>query len=325
MGTKEQLLELFENNKGMYFSGEDLAERLAVSRTAVWKAVKSLRSEGYNIDAVQNKGYCLSLETDILSVQGIQKYLKSVCKDIRLDVLPTVYSTNVTVREKAAEGEPEGYVVVANSQTNGRGRNGRSFYSPSDTGVYFSLLLRPRCYAAEQAVKLTTMAAVAVCEAIEAVSDETAEIKWVNDIFVREKKVCGILTEASFGLENGYLEYAVLGIGINVSQPEEGFPEEIAQVAGAVFQETRNDGKNLLAAECLNRFMEYYSNPQDTDYVKEYRRRSFVIGRDITVISANSQRNAVVLDVDEDCCLIVKYEDGTTDRLFSGEISVRPR
>ena len=130
---------------------------------------------------------------------------------MKISVLPTVSSTNSFVREQANNGAAPNSLVVANEQTAGRGRVGRSFYSPKDTGVYMSLLLRPKQYSAEQAVSITTMAAVAVCEAIEAVSGEKAEIKWVNDIFVRGKKVCGILTEGSFGLESGMLEYAVLG------------------------------------------------------------------------------------------------------------------
>ena len=146
MKTKEKLLTLFEKNRGVYFSGEEIAEKLSVSRTAVWKAVNSLRREGYRIHAVQNKGYCLAANTDILSVQGIQKYLESACSQIKLTVLPAAASTNALLREKAAAGAPEGCVLIAGSQTEGRGRTGRRFYSPPDTGLYMSLLLRPfRC------------------------------------------------------------------------------------------------------------------------------------------------------------------------------------
>lgn len=323
MGTKEQILTLFEKYKGEYFSGEEIAERLSVSRAAVWKAVNSLRGEGYHIDAVPNKGYSLSVETDILSVQGIQKYLWSVCSCITLDVLPILDSTNAMVREKAAVGAPEGYTVIANSQTVGRGRSGRSFYSPSDTGVYMSLLLRPRNYSAGQAARLTTMAAVAACEAIETVSGAKAQIKWVNDIYVAGKKVSGILTEASIGLESGLLEYAVLGIGINVSPPKDGFPKELENVAGAVFGGAQSDGKNRLAAEFLNRFMAYYSMLPRADYVANYRSRSLVLGKEIQVISPDSTKKATALDVDEECHLIVRYEDGKTEKLSSGEISVK--
>ena len=323
MGTKEQLLALLEKNKGVYFSGEEIAEKLSVSRTAVWKAVESLRGEGYRIDAVRNKGYCLSVETDILSVQGIEKYLNPICAGLKLAVFSTVQSTNTMAREAAVSGAPEGYTVIANMQTDGRGRSGRSFFSPADTGVYLSLLLRPPHCSSREAARLTTMAAVAVCEAIEAVSGERAQIKWVNDIYVSEKKVCGILTEASFGLEDGFLEYAILGVGINVSPPRDGFPEELRSIAGTVFHEAHSDGKNHLAAEFLNRFMSYYTVPEKINYIDRYRSRSLAIGREIRVIFPDCQKKAVALDIDEDCHLIVKYEDGRIETLSYGEVSLK--
>lgn len=323
MGTKEKLLALFEENKGVYLSGEEIAEKLSVSRTAVWKAVKTLRSAGYQIDAVQNKGYSLSVKTDILSAQGIQKYLRSVCSDLEITVLSAVDSTNTWIREKAAAGAPEGYTVIANCQTNGKGRIGRRFFSPGETGLYMSILLRPQQYSSQQAVRFTTMAAVAGCEAIEAVSDNTAQIKWVNDIFIEGKKVSGILTEASFGLENGLLDYAVLGIGINVYPPSGGFPDELKNVAGTVFQEAQNDGKNRLASAFLNRFMTYYTAPEETNYAEKYQKRSLVIGKEIQVLLPDGAKKAVALDVDTDCRLIVRYENGETEKLSSGEISVR--
>ena len=321
--TKEELLKLFEENKGVYISGEDIAEKLSVSRTAVWKAVKSLRLDGYKIDSVQNKGYSLATETDILSAQGIYKYLKPAYSGLQIKVFPIVGSTNTCVREMAEAGAAEGSTVISGAQTGGRGRNGHSFFSPYDTGLYMSVLLRPQGCRSDRAVRLTTMAAVAVCEAIEAVSGQKARIKWVNDIFIDSKKVCGILTEASFGLENGLLEYAVVGIGINVFTPEGGFPKELKNIAGAVFNKKRDDAKNLLAAECLNSFMKYYTNFEKDDYVNEYRRRSLVIGKNVSVMFSDGKKEAVVLDIDDDCRLIVQYADGTTEGLFSGEVSVK--
>ncbi|MCH5163459.1 MAG: biotin--[acetyl-CoA-carboxylase] ligase [Clostridiales bacterium] len=318
MNTKDQLISLFENNKGEYLSGEAIAEKLTISRAAVWKAVQSLRSEGYNICAVPNKGYSLSLETDIVSPQGIAKYLNV---PVKIEVYPTLSSTNTTAREKAIQGGPE-CVVIANSQTGGKGRNGHTFYAPSDTGLYMSILLRPHNYPAYRAVKLTTIAAVATCEAIEAISDVHAEIKWVNDIFVNGKKVCGILTEAGIGVENGFLEYAVVGIGINLSPPKGGFPDDIKDIAGTIFDGPQSDGKNRLAAEVLNRFLSYYEHGS-TDYVDSYRRRSLVIGKEINVIKPDSIVKAIALDVDDDCHLIVRYGDGKTESLSSGEISVK--
>lgn len=323
MGTKTELLKLFEKNKGTYFSGEELASRLSVSRTAIWKAVNRLRVEGYDIYAVPNKGYCLSVRTDILSAEGIAKYLEPVCQELQIEVFPTVSSTNLLLRERATAGAPQGCTILANAQTQGRGRIGRSFYSPSDTGIYLSLLLRPKTYTPEQAVKLTTMAAVAGCEAIEKVSGRQAQIKWVNDIFMDGKKVCGILTEASFGLESGHLDYAVLGVGFNAYAPEGGFPEDIENIAGSVFLTPQNDGKNHLAAEFLNRFMTYYTQIQDNSYTQKYRERSFVLGKKIKVLSPQGAVLATALDVDDQCRLVVRYEDGSTQALSSGEISVR--
>ena len=321
--TKERLLSLLESQKGTYFSGEEIAEKLAVSRTSVWKAVNSLRNEGYEIDAVQNRGYCLSVDTDMLSAQGIRKYLQEACAAMQLHVLPTVPSTNSFLREKAAEGAAEGYVVVSGTQTAGRGRFGRTFYSPADTGIYLSVLFRPENLVPGQAVKLTTMAAVAVCEAIEEVAGKTAGIKWVNDIYMDGRKVCGILTEASVSIENGLVEYLVLGIGINVYPPADGFPEELRQVAGAVFQERQSDGKNRLVAAVLNRLMQYYKTGSQAGYEKKYRDRSIVIGKPIDVLSPTERKKAVALDVDENCCLLVQYEDKTVETLSSGEISIR--
>lgn len=324
MGTKEKLLALFEADKGKFFSGEELAARLAVSRTAVWKAVNSLRKEGYEIQAVRNKGYSLSVSTDILSIQGVEKYLKPEHSYIELEILPDIGSTNDYLREKAAQGKGEGYAVVAGAQTRGKGRTGRSFYSPADTGIYLSLLLRPKDCGPAQAVKFTTMAAVAACEAIEKVSHRSPQIKWVNDIYIDGKKVSGILTEASVSLENGSLEYVLLGIGINVYPPEKGFPQELRETAGSVFQERKSDGKNQLTAGFLNRLMEIYTKEETGEYAEEYRKRSMVLGKRIQILTPEGEKGARALEIDKDCRLLVEYEDGNRELLRAGEIRIRP-
>ena len=324
MGTKEKLLALFEADKGKFFSGDELAARLAVSRTAVWKAVNSLRKEGYEIQAVQNKGYSLSVSTDILSIQGVEKYLNPEHSYIELEILPDIGSTNDYLREKAAQGKGEGYAVVAGAQTRGKGRTGRSFYSPADTGIYLSLLLRPKDCGPAQAVKFTTMAAVAACEAIEKVSHRSPQIKWVNDIYIDGKKVSGILTEASVSLENGSLEYVLLGIGINVYPPEKGFPQELRETAGSVFQERKSDGKNQLAAGFLNRLMDIYTKEETGEYAEEYRKRSMVLGKRIQILTPEGEKGARALEIDKDCRLLVEYEDGNRELLRAGEIRIRP-
>ena len=319
MTTKEMLLEFFEVRKGSYFSGEEIAGRLGVSRAAVWKAVKLLQNDGYEIKAVTNKGYCLSAETDILSAQGIRKYLCENCRDLEIIVLPTAESTNTLVRKSAAQGAKEGYTILSNAQTGGRGRYGRHFFSPEDTGIYLSILLKPSV-PSSRALGITTMAAVAMCEAIEEVSRETARIKWVNDIYVNGKKVCGILTEAALDLESGMLQYAVLGVGVNVYLPREGFPKDIRQTAGSVFTAPAEDAKNRLAAAFLNHFMSYYQAQNLGDYTQKYRNRNLVIGKKATVRKDNTSRTVDVCGIDDDCRLIVRYEDGTIAHLSYGEI-----
>lgn len=325
MSTKENILELFEKNRGTYFSGEYIAQKLSVSRAAVWKAVKALQRDGYAIDAVPNKGYSLACSTDILSPQGIQKYLNADAPKIDINVIPTTNSTNIEVREKINTGISEGYLVIANEQISGRGRLGRRFFSPKDTGIYMSLLLKPNFCSGEQATQITTIAAVAVCEAIESVSDQKASIKWVNDIFVGNKKVCGILTEGSFNLESGQLDYAILGIGLNVYTPKDGFPDDLKQIAGSVFTSNRNDIKNRLVSEILNRFFFHYNCIQNnsSNYAEEYRRRSFVIGKEVSLVSSDKSDTATVIDIDNQCRLKVRYKDGKEEYFSSGEISIK--
>jgi BirA family biotin operon repressor/biotin-[acetyl-CoA-carboxylase] ligase len=322
MTVQDHLRELLESNKDVFFSGEEIARKLGVSRNAVWKAIKSLQSGGYPIDAVPNKGYCLSSTSDVLSESGIRQYLRGDAQSPRLNVYDSVSSTNIVLRELANDGAPEGTVVVAASQTGGRGRKGRSFYSPQGTGGYVSILLKPDIAAAD-ATLITTTAAVAVCDAVEAVSDRKPEIKWVNDVFIDGKKICGILTEASLSMESGRIEYAVLGTGINVYTPEGGFPKEIQNIAGSVFCKPQPDAKNRLIAEYLNSFLPRYHDLGGKATIAEYQRRSFVVGRTITVISGNAETPAKALGVDDRCRLLVEFEDGTQATLSSGEISIR--
>ena len=320
MTTKERLLPLLESRQGSFVSGEELAESLKLSRAAVCKAIKALRQEGYAIEAVTNRGYRLSPDSDILSAQGVKKYLQS---DFQLTVHPSVSSTNTVLRSLAEQGAPERTVVISGEQQQGRGRSGRTFYSPADTGVYLSLLLRPVNADPRQTVTLTAAAAVALCQAIEAVSGRTPQIKWVNDIFLNGKKVCGILTEAAFGLESGAPEYVVVGVGINAYVPEGGFPPELTEIAGSLWESPVPDGRNHLAAEFLNRFWPLYAAVNPSAFLEDYRRRSLVVGKDITVIAGGSETPAHALGIDDNCRLLVRCESGQTDALSYGEVRIR--
>ena len=323
MTTKEKLLALLEDSKGTFFSGEEIARTLQVSRAAVWKAVNALREDGYTIDAATNKGYRLSPDSDILSPQGIRRFLKPEYRDLDLTVLPTAPSTNALVREKANQGCPEGCVIVACEQTDGRGRYGRQFFSPVDSGVYLSLLLRPTAYSPQQATCLTAAAAAAMCQAIEAVTGQQPGIKWVNDIFLHGKKVCGILTEAAVGLETGTLNYMVLGAGVNLYPPVKGFPEEIQPIAGSVLERSCPEAKNRLVGEFLNRFWYFYTHPECRAYLEDYRARSLAIGQNVTVLSAGKAVSAYAYGIDDDFRLLVRYDSGKTEALSYGEIRIQ--
>ncbi|SEK45036.1 biotin--[acetyl-CoA-carboxylase] ligase [Ruminococcus albus] len=322
MAVKNELIKLFEQNRGRYLSGEEIAESLGCTRGAVWKAVKKLQSEGYDISAVTNRGYRLD-SADMLSAAGVEKYLGDN-SGISLTVYKETDSTNTRLRELAANGAPEGTAVIAGMQTGGKGRLGRKFFSPSNTGLYLSILLKPEMTAAD-AVRITTAAAVAVAEAVEKISGKRSDIKWVNDVYMDGRKICGILTEASFNLENGGLDYAVCGIGINVYEPEGGFPEDIKDIAGAVLDTPAEDIRNRMAAMVLENFMGYYRHLSENSFLQGYQSRLMWRGEDINIIRGSEITPAKLIDADEKCRLMVRYEDGTEDTVSSGEISIRKR
>ena len=323
MAVKDRVLKELEYNRGKFISGEDLAFSLGVSRNSVWKAVKNLQDQGHEIIGVPNKGYSLNEISDVISAQGIEKYLASQEGLFHIEVHKQVTSTNDFIKNLKAS---EGRVIVAQEQTGGKGRLGRSFYSPEGTGIYFSLLLTPTI-PIDEATAVTAAAAVAVAEAMEKLAGKEVQIKWVNDIYINDKKVCGILTEGVFDMENRRLGQVILGIGINLMEPLEGFPSELIPSAGGVFKEGEapKDSKNLLIAEVLLRFWSYYKNLQDKNFLTGYRQRSMVTGKDILIIRGQeTPRKAKALDIDENFHLIVESEDGEIEHLSSGEVSIRP-
>ena len=323
MSTKSELLKLLEDAHGAYISGAALASEMSISRNAVWKAIVSLREEGYGISAVTNKGYRLEYQGDILSEAGIIVHIKN--KGVfQVDIRKSVTSTNTLLRELAVIGAPEGYVVAAEEQTAGKGRMGRLFHSPAGHGAYFSLLLRPESSAADTAL-ITSAAAVATAMAIEDVIGVNVGIKWVNDLFIGWKKVCGILTEAAYSMESGLIESVVLGIGINVTIPEGGFPDELRNTAAALTdkQLCSDDGRCRLIAATLDNLWGFYQELPARKFLADYMKRSILLGRDIFVISNDSKRPARALAIDNDCRLVVRYENGETASLNSGEVSIR--
>lgn len=318
----DKVLAQLTARQGEFISGQALADALGVSRSAVWKAVGQLTARGFGVEAVTNRGYRLTHTPDVISAERITACLKN--RALRVVYLPSVTSTNAVLREMAEQDAPAGTLVVASHQTAGRGRRGRSFLSPAGTGVYFSLLLRPRG-AAEQATRLTAYAAVAAAEAVEAVSGRCAGIKWVNDVLLDGKKVCGILTEGAAELEGGSLRWAVLGVGINLCPPEGGFPDELAPIAGTLFDAQPDAGTVCrLVALFADRFTALARSDDAAGALKAYRSRCVTVGRPVTVLSPAGDYDALAEAVDDDFRLIVRTTDGQRAALSSGEVSVRP-
>ena len=294
---KDRVLALLWENTDRALSGAELARQLSVSRTAVWKAVEQLRGEGYPIQSAPRRGYRLSPDSDVLSEAGIRRYLRH--QELAVRIFPVLSSTNTVLKDLAAQGAPEGTVLVAGEQTAGRGRLGRSFYSPAGTGLYMSLLLRP-ALSAPEAAGMTACAAVAVAGAIEELAGVPAGIKWVNDVLVA-------------------------GIGINTRLPAADFPEPLRDIAGAVFE-----GKDLpelrcrLAAAVLDRFLDDYRQLGEKPFYEDYRRRSLVLGREILLLSPGRDPvPAKALDIDRDFALLAELEDGSLRRVNAGEVSIR--
>ena len=301
-------------------SGERLARKLGVSRNSVWKAIEQLRRQGYTIEAATNRGYRLTDAPDRISVSGIRSWLRPGEIGGRMELHQTLDSTNTRAKAIAANGAPHGYLVIAESQTGGKGRMGRAFFSPEHSGVYITYVLRPNLLA-EKAVMITSMAAVAVARAIETVADVKVDIKWVNDLYINARKVCGILCEASMDFESGQLEYAVLGIGVNVAAMQ--FPGELADIATSIENECgQSVSRSRLIAEISNQLNALYGQLESLEFMTENRERSIVIGRDVQVIRGGVSFPARALDIDDQGRLVIRTEAGVS-RVNSGEVSLK--
>lgn len=258
-----------------------------------------------------------------LSVETIYGYMKAPSR-FALTAHSQVTSTSTLLREAAENGAPEGTVILADGQTAGRGRQGHSFWSPDGTGLYFSVLLRPQGQAVS-ALPLTAAAAVAAARAIETVSGRQADIQWVNDIYCGGKKVCGILTEGRLEPQSGTLDYAIVGVGINVAAPTDGFPADIRDRAGAVLERAEHGARERMAAVFLEELWDSYGTMAEQPFYEEYRKRCLRLGHLVRVLRGGNSLPARVLDVTDALALRVQFEDGRVEELTSGEVSIRPR
>lgn len=318
----DKILEILEQKRGESISGEELAQVLSVTRGAVWKAIRTLRERGHQIEAVTNRGYCLSPWSDLLTAAAIRQNLDEKYRDIPIDIAQIVTSTNDIAKSAILQGAVHGSIFLAEEQTAGRGRRGREFFSPARTGLYMSVVLKPLIQTSD-AVLYTLATAVVVCRVLEEELDIKPQIKWVNDIFYNNKKVCGILTEASSDVESGMIESLVVGIGINVTTTEESFPDQLQTVAGSVTSGKCGFIRARLAARIVSELLKETEVFSRELILKEYKERSFMLGQDILFYEKNAWHKAHVLDIDENGGLIIMDSSHNRRTLYSGDISVK--
>lgn len=321
--TKDKVLKLLRGQDG-YLSGEVMSSQLGVSRTAVFKAVRALRAEGYDIEARTNVGYRLLSNADILNRRELLRHMTSLRGPLYFH--EQTGSTNTLAKLLGERGAPHGTMVAAACQTGGRGRYGRAFVSDSPGGVWMSIILRPDMPASD-AVLLTVLAAVATVRVLRAEYNLLTGIKWANDIYADGKKLCGILTEMSSEAETGRVQQVILGIGINVNQKKEDFPPELHNVAASVYMLTgRRYERAPLAAAIYREVLTLLDSGALTvgrpALLSEYRGVLLGLRKEIVVRQARGEYKATALGIDDRARLLVRLEDGSTLALESGEISI---
>lgn len=319
---KEEILRLLRSADG-YISGQELCNRFGVSRTAVWKAINQLKEAGYEIEAQQNKGYRLMAAPDLMTEAEIKSLMHTdwVAKEVLY--FDTIDSTNIKAQELAEKGYQSGTLVVADKQESGKGRRGRSWVSPSGTGIFMTLMIKPDINP-NNASMLTLVAALAVAKAITSVTGEEALIKWPNDIVVNGKKVCGILTEMNAQFD--YINHIVVGIGINVHN--ESFPEEISQMASSLMIEA--GGKRFHRAQIIAETMAYFEQYYDTflktqdlsALVREYDKLLVNRNKSVRVLDPKEPFDGKAMGITPNGELIVDTWE-SRKLVSSGEVSVR--
>jgi BirA family biotin operon repressor/biotin-[acetyl-CoA-carboxylase] ligase len=324
MTTKEHLLLYLKEKRGEWISGEMISNRLGVSRSAIWKHIRTLREEGYIIESSSKKGYLLSLLSNRLFTDEIPSGLETkIFGKQGIHYFKEIDSTNSRAKELAADGAPEGTLVIAEEQTHGRGRKGRSWFSPPGGAIYVSLILRPTIPPSE-APTITLLTGVAVAEALRSLMPLEALIKWPNDILINNKKLAGILTEIS--TEMDAIDYVVVGIGINVNIPLESFPKEIREIATSILIEKGNHFPRIdIIRAILYSFERYYELSKQSGFepiIQKWKTLSDMIGRQATVDVMGRQYTGRVHEIENDGILILKDEQGTLHRIFSGDVKL---
>lgn len=321
MAVKNDVYEILLAHINQYVSGASIAQDLNVSRNAIWKAILQLKKEGCMIEAVPNKGYLLTKIPDDLRESDVRRHLNPQIQNIPIQILSTTDSTNTDAKKAALSGAKNHSVFLAKEQTAGKGRLGRRFFSPK-SGIYLSVIFQPQSTLSEPGL-VTTATAVAVCRAIEEAVHINASIKWVNDIFFNQKKVCGILCEAITDMESGQISRVITGIGINFMHPENGYPEELKDVAGALFSTQATCTRSELTAILLNHLIPIIDQLNPNDFIPEYKKRMFLLGQTIEYQQNGQTQTAKAMDIDVQGGLVVKTEDNKLVTLKTGEVSIK--
>lgn len=322
--SREKVYQLLTERTGQFCSGEEISRQLGISRAAVWKAMDSLRRDGYTIEARTGLGYRLVAAPDALVEREIRRHLPKdfSCPDLRC--LEEIDSTNSYLKREAICGAPSGTVAVANRQTAGRGRRERGFLSPADKGVYLSVLLRPPL-PPSALLGVTGMAAVAVCRAVERVSGARPGIKWTNDLVLNGKKLCGILTEMALEGETGMVQSLVIGAGVNVSHSEADFGPEVAELATSLMLEGYRASRPALAAAMIEELYRLRDSlgGDTSQWVEDYRLRCVNLGKEVRLLWSEGRETARAVDIDDQFGLVICRADGSMDTVRTGEVSIR--
>lgn len=321
---KTEILKILRSTDG-YVSGQELCDKLGVSRTAVWKVIGSLKEEGYEIDSVSRKGYRLLSSPDVVSESEIASRILDGVFGQRVVSYEITDSTNTRAKQLAEEGAVHGTLVVANMQTAGKGRRGRSWQQEEGSVIAMSLLLRPT-FSPDKASMLTLLAAHSVAGAIEAVTGLPAAIKWPNDIVINRKKTVGILTEMSLGVEQAAIDYIVIGIGINVNNTA--FPEEIRDMATSLYLEKgERVSRSVLIAESMRRLevdYEAFLKTEDLSAIlPDYNAHLISMNKEVRVLDPKGEYTGISRGMDAQGELLVERADGEIIKVYAGEVSVR--
>ena len=321
MEMKDKVLTFLKEQEA-YRSGEEISQKIGVTRAAIWKAIKKLQADGYEIGSSTKRGYKLLTSPNVVTPSEIKDNLCTEVLGQDIYYKEEIDSTNNKAKALAREGAKEGLLVIADCQTEGKGRLGKNWESPAGTGIWMSLVLRPHILP-KYASQLTLVAGLSMCEVIQEVTGLEARIKWPNDIVVNGKKVCGILTEMSAEMEG--INYIILGIGVNVNMKY--FPEELPYASSLALESRREYSRKTIVKKFLEKFEVYYKTykkqPDLTPIMERYEKNCITLHREVKLLMGSEEVIAKATGISHEGELLVTLEDGTSKEVSSGEVSVR--